>query len=115
MDSVARAFQQSTSARTIRFQSQAIDPIAARDNYAVQNMAYFDSVLTRQRFLDGETFSMPDITLYAGLLFADMVGLPVATELRALTAWRDRVSEIPSVKNRSGRSALPMDIARMGG
>lgn len=57
---------------------------------------------------------MPDITLFAGLMFAEIVGLPIDPALAALHAWRRKVSEIPSVKNRSGQASLPQDLARLG-
>ena len=84
-----------------------------RGAYAVQNMAYFNNILEKQPFLAIDAFSMPDITLFAGLLFAQLAGLPIDPKLTALAAWRSRVSEIPCVKNRSGQAPLPEDIARM--
>jgi len=83
-----------------------------RGAFAVSNMPYFDDLLNKRPFLAGERFSMPDITLFAGLMFADLVGLPIAPDLAALRTWRGRVNEIPSVKNRSGQSLLPEDLAR---
>jgi len=85
-----------------------------RGAYAVQNMAYFNEVLAKRPFLAGDAFSMPDITLFAGLLFAQVARLPIASELAALAAWRSKVSEIPCVKNRSGQAPLPEDLARLG-
>ncbi|TWR56214.1 glutathione S-transferase [Pseudomonas marginalis] len=83
-----------------------------RGAYAVKNMAYFNDVLSQLPFLAGDKFSMPDITLFAGLMFAEIVGLPISDEMGALKAWRDKVSEIPAVKNRSGQFPLPEDILR---
>lgn len=83
-----------------------------RGDYAVENMPYFNDVLSRSPFLAGDTFSMPDITLFAGLLFADIVGLPIADELTALRAWREKVSQIPAVKNRSGQIPRLEDVER---
>ena len=77
-------------------------------------MPYFNEVLSRQRFLAGDTFSMADITLFAGLAFAEAIGLPIDPELTALAAWRSNVSEISAVKNRSGQAPLPEDLARVG-
>ncbi|MBB4640890.1 glutathione S-transferase family protein [Rhizorhapis suberifaciens] len=67
-----------------------------RGAYAVKNMAYFDELLAKQPFLAGEKFSMADITLFSGLMFADAVALPIAPELTALHAWRATVSDIPA-------------------
>jgi glutathione S-transferase len=40
---------------------------------------------------------MADITVFAGLAFADIAKIKVPTDLVRLTAWRDRVAERPSV------------------
>lgn len=86
-----------------------------RGAYAVANMPYFNDLLAKQPFLAGENFSMPDITLFAGLMFAEIVGLPIAPELSALHTWRGKVADLPAVKNRSGQAPLPEDLARQGG
>ena len=83
-----------------------------RGTFATRNLPYFDHVLDRQPFLAGDTFSMPDITLYAFLLFTDILSFPIAPELKALAAWRARVEELPAVKNRSGKEILAEDLAR---
>ncbi len=62
-----------------------------RGAQAVRGMPYFDGLLARQPFVAGPEFSMPDITLFASLAFADGIGLPIAPELAALAAWRNRV------------------------
>ncbi len=81
---------------------------------AVANMPYFDELLAERPFLTGDCFAMPDITLFAAITFAAAAGLPVAPELTALAAWRDRVSAVPAVRNRSGQSFLPADVAISG-
>ena len=86
-----------------------------RGDYAVHSLTYFDEVLTTQPYLAGDRFSMPDITLYAGLMFAELVGLPLAPRLAALHAWRGRVDALPAVRNRSGRDPVPEDLARQPG
>ena len=58
---------------------------------------------------------MPDITLYAFILFADQLNFPVATDFKAVAAWRARVEELPAVKNRSGKEILAEDLARLTG
>jgi glutathione S-transferase len=63
-------------------------------------MHYFDAVLKRQPFVAGEAFSMADITVIGGLIFAGLVKLPVPAECRDLQAWYARMQERPSVKNR---------------
>lgn len=71
---------------------------------AVANLPYFDGVLKTQPFLAGERFSMADITLWAGLVFAQGAGLTIDPALTALAAWRERVDALPAVKNRTGQS-----------
>ncbi len=43
---------------------------------------------------------MADITVIGGLIFAELVELPVPAECEALQAWYARIRERPSVKNR---------------
>jgi glutathione S-transferase len=77
-------------------------------------MKYFDELLSTQDYLAGEAFSMADITLFAGLMFADAAGLGVPEDHKSLRKWRTRVAELPSVKNRSGQNFLPEDLKRLG-
>ena len=44
---------------------------------AVRGMHYFDGVLRKQAFIAGDTFSMADITVIGGLIFAGLVDLQV--------------------------------------
>jgi glutathione S-transferase len=67
---------------------------------ALRGMRYFDSVLKAQPFVAGEVFSMADITVIGGLIFAGLVDLPVPADCEALQAWYARMQERPSVKNR---------------
>ena len=67
---------------------------------ALRGMGYFDGVLRGQRFVAGEAFSMADITVIAGLLFAEHVKLPVPATCEALQAWYARMQERPSVMHR---------------
>lgn len=86
-----------------------------RGAQALANLPYFDEVLRERAFIAGDSFSMADISLWAGLAFARGAGLPDAPELTTLAAWQQRVSELPSVRNRSGQRLLPEDISRRGG
>ena len=67
---------------------------------ALRGMRHFDSVLKKQSFIAAETFSMADITVIGGLIFAGLVELAVPAECDALQAWYAKVLERPSVKNR---------------
>ncbi|MCI8208935.1 glutathione S-transferase [Pseudomonas sp. S25] len=67
---------------------------------ALRGMQYFDSVLQKQPFVAGESFSMADITVIGGLIFAGLVELEIPAEHKALRAWHAKVQERPSVQNR---------------
>ncbi|MGF6962405.1 glutathione S-transferase [Paraburkholderia youngii] len=64
---------------------------------ALRGMHYFNDVLRRQPFVAGDAFSMADITVIGGLVFASIVKLPVPAECEALLAWYARMRERPSV------------------
>jgi glutathione S-transferase len=88
---------------------------AERNRQAVEaGMRYFDHVLENREFVAVDYFSMADITVFAGLAFAEAAGLSVGEELKNLRAWRDRVAELPSVKNRTGQQFLAEDARRLG-
>lgn len=66
---------------------------------ALRGMRYFNGVLKKQPFVAGDAFSMADITLIGGLVFASIVELPVPAECEALLAWFARMRERPSVRS----------------
>jgi glutathione S-transferase len=80
---------------------------------AKEGLKYFNEVLGRQPYVAGDAFSMADITLLAGLNFAQAAGLAPA-EANGLKQWQERVADLPSVKNRSGQNFMPEDLKRMG-
>jgi len=67
---------------------------------ALDGMRYFDGILSRQPFVAGDAFSMADITVIGGLIFAGLVNLAVPDDCTALCAWYARMQERPSVRNR---------------
>ena len=71
---------------------------------AVRGMHYFDNVLRTRPFVAGDAFSMADITLIGGLIFADLIRLPVPPECESLVAWYARMNDRPSVQNRIAMS-----------
>jgi glutathione S-transferase len=81
---------------------------------AVQGLKYFNQVLKTQPYVAGEKFSMADITVFAALIFAGAAGIAIPEQCTSLTAWHARVSERPSVKNRSGQNFEPEDLRRFG-
>ena len=64
---------------------------------AVASMHYFDDVLANNAYIAGEHFSMADITAFAGLAFADFANIDIPSECQNLMAWRQRMSERPSI------------------
>lgn len=71
---------------------------------AVRGMRYFDGLLRTRDFVAGDAFSMADIAVIGGLIFADIVKLPLPAECEALRAWYARMQERPSVRNRVAMS-----------
>ncbi|EJL02282.1 MULTISPECIES: glutathione S-transferase [Pseudomonas] len=66
---------------------------------AVNGMRYFDQVLRGQPYIAGEQFSMADITVLAGLIFAGFASIAIPEECTALTGWQAKIQERPSVKH----------------
>lgn len=66
---------------------------------AIAGMKYFDKVLRTQPYVAGENFSMADITVLAGLIFAGFASIAIPDECTALSEWQAKVQERPSVKN----------------
>lgn len=77
---------------------------------AMAGMKYFNEVLKTSPFVAGDTFSVADITVWAALVHGGYSGLDVPAELTALIEWRDRVDDLPSVKNRSGQELIAEDL-----
>lgn len=65
---------------------------------AVRGMRHFDAILQTRPFVAGDAFSMADIAVLGGLIFASLVKLPVPEECQALLAWHARMNERASVK-----------------
>ena len=64
---------------------------------ALATMHYLDDVLANQPYLAGDTFSIADITAFAGLAYADIGKIEMPPALKNLKAWRARVARRPSV------------------
>ncbi|MBR9763803.1 MAG: glutathione S-transferase [Rhodobacteraceae bacterium] len=65
---------------------------------ALRGAAYFDHVLATRPHVAGEVFSMADITVVAGFIFARLLRLEIPAELHHLHAWHDRMRTRPSVR-----------------
>jgi glutathione S-transferase len=64
---------------------------------ARQGFSYFNDVLAQSAFVGGEQFSIADITLYAGMVFAGFAQIAIPNELTHLVAWQEKVAKRPSV------------------
>ncbi|WP_282606895.1 glutathione S-transferase family protein [Pelagibius sp. Alg239-R121] len=64
---------------------------------AIAGMRYFDSKLADQPYVAGDSFSMADITAFAGLAFADFAKIDVPDDCSNLKSWRQRIAERPSI------------------
>lgn len=64
---------------------------------AEDTMAYLDGVLAHSDYIAGDRFTIADITAIAGLAFAEFADVPIPNDYTALTAWRARVAQRPSV------------------
>lgn len=65
---------------------------------AIAGMHYFDQVLGEQEFVAGKDFTMADITVFAGLSFADFAKIDIPAEYQNLIAWREKIAQRPSIK-----------------
>jgi glutathione S-transferase len=63
---------------------------------AQATMRYLDGVLAGQPYLAGDSFTMADITAFAGLAFADFAKVEIPSGLTHLAEWRIRVASRPS-------------------
>lgn len=75
---------------------------------ALGGMHYFDAVLRKQPFIAGEAFSMADIAVIGGFIFAAIVDLPIPQECKALLAWYARMQERPGVREQLAIIARPI-------
>ncbi len=64
---------------------------------ARQGFSYFNDVLAQSAFVGGEQFSIADITLYAGMVFAGFAQIAIPNELTHLVAWQEKVAKRTSV------------------
>ena len=69
---------------------------------ALRGARYFDEVLKDQPYVAGNAFSMADITVIAGFVFAKIVGLQIPTELVSLHSWHARMRDRSSVQHWEG-------------
>ncbi|WP_029921421.1 glutathione S-transferase [Nevskia soli] len=65
---------------------------------AVSSMRYFNEVLKSQPYIAGKTFSMADITVLGGLMFAGFAQIAIPEECTVLVGWAAHMQDRPSVK-----------------
>lgn len=98
LDAIGAYFHHATSGLGPDLETyQNTDWGRAQRDRAIQGMGYFNEVLAKSEFVAGESFSMADITLYAGLTFADFVEVDVPADCNHLLAWRERISKRPAL------------------
>ena len=73
---------------------------------ALRGMRYFDGILQSQPFVAGEAFTMADITVIGGLIFAGLLKVPVPEECEALSAWYAMMQERPKIGRASCRERV---------
>ncbi|MDC0602820.1 glutathione S-transferase family protein [Aliiglaciecola sp.] len=66
---------------------------------ALKGLDYANQVLAQQAYIAGEQFSVADITLHAGLVFAAFANIEIPQQLTHLKAWQDKVSQRPSFQS----------------
>jgi glutathione S-transferase len=64
---------------------------------AMFGLSYFDTILGESDFIAGDTFSVADITLHAGLVFAGFAQIDIPEKLTNLKAWQARLATRPSI------------------
>lgn len=74
---------------------------------AMVNLPWFDDWLREGPWLAGDNWSLADITLWAGLVFARAAGLQFPSGLDALAGWEDRFTALPAFTQRSGKDLPP--------
>jgi glutathione S-transferase len=63
---------------------------------ATSGMKYFNDVLGNNDYVAGSDFTAADITLFAGLAFADFAKVEIPSDCTNLQAWRAKIAERPS-------------------
>ncbi len=71
---------------------------------ALRGMHYFDGIVRRQPYVAVDSFSMADIAVIGGLIFAGLVELPIPDACDALRDWYARMQQRPSVRDRISMS-----------
>ena len=98
MDAIGDYFHHATAGLGPELETNQIaDWGNSQKEKALKGMKYFDTVLADNDYVAGENYSMADITVFAGLAFADFIGLEISEDYKNLAEWRGRVAARPSV------------------
>jgi len=68
-------------------------------NKAIAGMEYFNKTIGQNEFVITDQFTLADITLYAGLAFADFAEIAIPEGCKNLLAWRERIAQRASCRS----------------
>jgi len=98
LDAVAAYFHHATDGLGPELESYQNQAWGERQKeLALKGMAYFNKILADTDYVVGDEFTAADITLFAGLGFADFAAIDIPSECAHLIAWQARVASRPSV------------------
>ncbi|MEM8726265.1 MAG: glutathione S-transferase [Pseudomonadota bacterium] len=93
VDAVGAYFHHATDGLGPELETNQLPEFGQRGYAKAQStMRYLDEVLASQPYLAGDTYSMADITAFAGLAFADFAKVEIPSELENLREWRGRAA-----------------------
>ena len=93
VDAVGSYFHHATAGLGPELETDQLPEWGHRQKDRAQaTMRYLDSVLADQPFLAGDSYTMADITAFAGLAFADFAEVEIPAGLDHLVDWRERVA-----------------------
>jgi glutathione S-transferase len=72
---------------------------------ALAGFKYFNHILSKSDYVAGIVFTTADITLFAGLTFADFSKIEIPSDYTHLIAWRAKIAERPALNKNNTRIA----------
>lgn len=100
LDAVAAYFHHATEGLGPDLETAQIPAWGDRQKeQAINGMAYFNKLLEDRDFVAGNNFSVADITLFAGLVFAEFAGIEIPADYTHLRSWNAQVAARPSVES----------------
>ena len=98
LDAVAAYFHHATAGLGPKIESYQNEQWGLKQRErALEGMIYFDEVLSRTPYVAGDEFSMADITVFAGLSFAEFANIEIPAQCQYLREWQTRIAARPSV------------------